>query len=83
MNPIRIALLVLASIGATCLVVFFGQQLKTVLHTGIVRPTHGRIDRRTQPREFWLYVGWLIGLITCLIAFIPLALLVALGVLEI
>ena len=83
MNPARFALLVFASIGAACLVVFFGQQLKAAFQTGGVRSTHGRIDRRTHPREFWLFVGWLIGLITVLLVFIPLALLVALGVLEV
>jgi hypothetical protein len=82
-NPIRLLLLVLASIGAAFLVAFFGQQLKTSLQTGGIRSTHGRIDRRTQPREYWLFVGWIIVLITMLLAFIPLALLVALGYLEV
>jgi hypothetical protein len=72
----------LVSIGAFPLVVFFSQQLRVTLQTGVVRSTHGAIHRRTQPRDYWLFVGWIITLILVLAAFIPLALLVAFGYLR-
>jgi len=74
---------VLVSIGALALGIFFYRQLKAALQTGVVRSTHGPIDRGTQPREYWLFVTWLIALIIMLIAFVPIALLVALGYLPI